>query len=126
MNLQKMALAAIVAISVPVFAEEIARPGSLNYVEGAVALEGQPLTSRSVGSVTLNPGEILSTGRGRAEILLTPGVFLRLDNGSALKMIAPGLTQTQVELLRGRAAVEVDEIYDENDLEVIVDGVSTQ
>ncbi len=41
-------------------------------------------------------------------------------------MIAPDLTHTQVELVHGRAAVEVDEIYDENNLDVVVDGVSTQ
>ncbi len=125
-NLQKIVLAALAALVVPAFAADTARPGALNYVEGATAIEGQPLTSRSVGSITLNPGEILSTGKGRAEILLTPGVFLRLDDDSAVKMIAPDLTHTQVELVHGRAAVEVDEIYDENNLDVVVDGVSTQ
>lgn len=125
-NLHKLALAAVAALSLPAFAADTARPGALNYVEGAAAIEGRPLTNQSVGSITLNPGEILSTGKGRAEILLTPGVFLRLDDNSALKMIAPDLTHTQVELERGRAAVEVDQIYDENNLDVIVDGVSTQ
>ncbi len=125
-NLQKIALAAVAALTVPAFAAGTARPGALNYVEGAVAIEGRPLTNQSVGSVTLNPGEILSTSQGRAEILLTPGVFLRLDDDSAVKMISPDLTHTQVELEHGRAAVEVDEIYDENNLDIIVDGVSTQ
>ncbi len=101
-------------------------PGMLNYVEGSVALEGQPLNGKSVGNVTLNPGETLTTQTGRAEILLTPGVFLRVDHNSAVRMISPSLTETQMELVHGRAGVEVDEISKENDLEIIDSGVVTQ
>ena len=71
-------------------------------------------------------GRFSSTGQGKAEILLTPGVYLRLDDQSAVKMVSPDLTPTQVELERGHAAVEVDEIHPQNDLEVIDGGVSTQ
>lgn len=105
---------------------QTARPGTLNYVEGAVSLEGQQLTDKSVGSVTLNPGETLTTQAGKAEILLTPGVFLRIDDNSAVRMVSPNLTLTQVELVHGRAGVEVDEIHPENDLELIDSGVTTQ
>jgi hypothetical protein len=101
-------------------------PGMLNYVEGSVSLEGQPLNGKSVGNVTLNPGETLTTQTGRAEILLTPGVFLRLDHNSAVRMISPSLTETQMELVHGKAGVEVDEISKENDLEIIDSGVVTQ
>lgn len=136
MSVHKIVLAGFfLAATAPVFAADQATPGAsgpgaypgaVNYVEGQAALEGQPLSPRSVGNVTLKPGEILTTGRGRVEILLTPGVFLRLDNDSALKMISPNLTLTQVELASGRASVEVDEIHKENDLELIVNGVVTQ
>ncbi|HEY1743810.1 MAG TPA: hypothetical protein VGG18_11650 [Granulicella sp.] len=89
-------------------------PGTLNYVEGTVQLNGQVLSSNAVGSAIVQPGQFIQTGQGKAEILLTPGVFLRLDRQSALMMVTPSLTHTEVELERGRAEVEVDQIYKEN------------
>ena len=106
--------------------QDIARIGTLNYIEGSVYEQGTLLKHSDVGSAVLKEGQMLTTGKGRAEILLTPGVFLRLDNNSAIKMVKPELLQTQVELLQGKAAVEVDEIHDENDLEVLVGSVRTQ
>jgi hypothetical protein len=41
-------------------------------------------------------------------------------------MISPDLTRTQVEVDKGRAAVEVDQIFPQNNLEVIDGGVATQ
>ncbi|HEV2278949.1 MAG TPA: hypothetical protein VGS02_12270, partial [Acidobacteriaceae bacterium] len=35
-------------------------PGTLNYVEGSVSVNGQPVTQQSVGSVILQPGENIS------------------------------------------------------------------
>ena len=55
-----------------------AQPGALNYVEGQARIGNQTITSKSVGSTNLNPGDVLSTGDGRVEFLLTPGVFMRL------------------------------------------------
>ena len=104
----------------------MASPGAVNYVEGSVLLDGTPLARRDIGRATLEPGEVLSTEKGKAEVLLTPGVFLRLDDNSVLKMISPDLTRTQVELTQGRAAVEVDQIFPQNDLEIIDGGVGTQ
>lgn len=104
----------------------MARPGTVNYMEGAVVLEGRRLNQKDVGSIEIKPGEVLTTGTGRVEILLTPGVFLRLDDNSAVKMISPDITPTQVELERGRAAVEVDELYPQNNLEIADAGVNIQ
>ena len=113
-------------LGLPAFAENPARPGTVNYVEGAATLNGQPVTGSNVGSTDLNPGEELSTQQGKAEMLLTPGVFLRLDDNSAVKMISPDLTQTQVELEHGRAGIEVDEIHPQNNLDIVDAGVTTQ
>lgn len=119
----------------PVFAADIptqqtpaqpAQPGTVNYVEGTVSLNGQTLNSKDVGNATLEPGQELSTANGKAEILLTPGVFLRLDNNSEVKLVNPSITLTQVELEKGRAGVEVDEIHDQNDLQVIDAGITTR
>jgi hypothetical protein len=79
-----------------------------------------------VGSVDLQPGQTLQTANGKAEILLTPGVFLRLDDNSAVTMISPSLTNTQVEIAKGRAAVEVDEIHSLNNIQVAVSGANTR
>jgi hypothetical protein len=103
-----------------------AGPGTVNYVEGSVFLGGRPLYRRDVGRADLNSGEDLSTGTGKAELLLTPGVFLRLDSNSDVKMISPDLTNTQVEVVKGRAAVEVDQLFPQNNLEIVDGGVSTQ
>ena len=110
----------------PGFAAEMARPGAVNYVEGAVAIDGQAIAARDVGNAGLEPGQVLTTDAGRAKILLTLGVFLRVDANSAVKMVSPDLTLTQVELTRGRASVEVDEIHEQNNLQVIVGGVATR
>jgi hypothetical protein len=101
-------------------------PGTVNYIEGAVYLNGSQLNAKDAGNTTVQPGQEISTGNGKAEVLLTPGVFLRLDNNSTAKMISPDLALTQVELEKGRAGVEVDEIHDQNDLQVIDAGVTTR
>ncbi len=103
-----------------------AGPGSMNYIEGSVSVNDRPLTNQSIGSVVLQPGQILQTANGKAEMLLTPGVFLRLGDNSAVKMISPSLTNTQVELDHGRAAIEVDEIHSENNIQVSESGADTR
>lgn len=110
----------------PAAPAEPARPGTVNYIEGAAFVDGRPVNDQNVGSIALNPGEELSTGAGKAEILLTPGIFLRVDDQSAIKMISPDLTRTQVELEKGRAAVEVDQIFPQNMIQIIDGGVTTQ
>ncbi len=62
------------------------------------------------------PGQTLSTTNGKVEVLLTPGVFLRLGDNSAVTMVSPDLTKTEIQVDRGRAEVEVDLLYKQNDL----------
>lgn len=103
-----------------------ARPGAINYVEGQVSIGGQQLDQNSVGSVELDKGQVLTTEKGRAEILLTPGVFLRVDDNSAVKMISPDLANTEAEVDKGRAMVEVTDISKNNNIRVDENGVATQ
>lgn len=103
-----------------------ARPGTLNYVEGQVSINGQAVNPSSVGSAELNVGQVIETGKGKAEVLLTPGVFLRLGDNSAVKMISPNLADTEVELDRGHADVEVDQLYKQNDIRVDEKGQQTR
>jgi len=101
-------------------------PGTVNYVEGQVALDGQSLASRQTGATLLETNQVLDTGQGRAELLLTPGVFLRLGDNSEVRMVSPGLADTRVELVKGSAMLEVDQLYKENDLSVLVAGSTTK
>jgi hypothetical protein len=101
-------------------------PGTLNYVEGQVSINGQVVNRLSVGSSELHQGQVVETGNGKAEILLTPGVFLRLSDNSAARMISPNLEKTEVELVKGRADVEVDQLYKQNDLLVKIGGGETR
>ncbi len=103
-----------------------ANPGTVNYVQGAVYLDGTALNAKDVGNAIVQPGQELSTRNGKVEMLMTPGVFLRLDDNSMVKMVSPDLVMTQVELDKGRAGVEVDEIHNQNDLQVIDGGVTTR
>src|SRR5215470_12063212 len=108
-----------------VAATKTAQPGSLNYVEGQVSIGDQPVDSQSVGNLSLQAGQTLNTGDGRAEILLTPGVFLRVDNDSSVQMNSLGLINTEVVLNGGRAMVEADQIHSDNNLRVVEGGMPT-
>lgn len=130
-----LAMAGLGLLAIPAFSADVSSPGqpanfpdpgAVNYIEGSATLNGQMLTNRNVGDETMRPGDELATGAGKAEILLTPGIFLRVDSNSAVKMISPDLAQTQVEIDHGRAAVEVDQIFPQNMIQVIDNGVTTQ
>ncbi len=119
-------LGAAILVAIPAAAASSAIPGTLNYVEGQVAVAGQTVTSHSVGSLQVEPNQVLETGQGRAEILLTPGVFLRVGDNTAVRLISPGLADTRVEVLRGQAFVEVAELFKDNNLSVVMNGASTR
>jgi hypothetical protein len=106
-----------VALSVAAYGA-VARPGTINYTEGQVTIDGRAIGAKQLGSLELAPGKTLQTGNGKAELLLTPGVFLRLDDHSAVRMISPSLTGVQVAMVRGRAMLEADLVAKENHLTV--------
>ncbi len=93
-----------------------AGPGTLNYIEGQVSLNGSPVTKS--GSEVLQPGEVLSTGTGKAEMLLTPGVFLRLGDNSQVRMTSAGLADMRLALLQGQATVEADYLVKDTHLTI--------
>jgi hypothetical protein len=103
-----------------------ARPGSINYVEGQAVIGTQALDASAIGVVEVAANQSVTTQTGKVEILLTPGVFLRLADNSSLKMIAPDLTNTEVQLDKGRAVVEVVEIRHENSIRVNQNGATTR
>jgi hypothetical protein len=102
------------------------RPGSINYVEGHASIGTNALTPGAVGSVVLEKDQLLTTQAGKVEVLLTPGVFLRVADNSSVKMVSLDLTDTRVELQKGRALVEVIQIRKENDLRIDQNGATTR
>jgi hypothetical protein len=103
-----------------------ALPGTVNYIEGQVAIGGHSLNSQAVGSAELQAGQSLTTREGKAELLLTPGVFLRVDDHSSVQMVSPSLTRTEARLVKGQAMVEVEQIHRANDLLVAQNGATTR
>ena len=99
-------------------------PGTLNYVEGQVTLDNQPLGP--TGTVVLQPGQTLVTGNGFAEVLLTPGAFLRLGHNSQVRLVTSGLADTKAQLDRGTALVEVDQLIKGTNLAVVISGGTAQ
>jgi hypothetical protein len=78
-------------------------PGQINYVEGAVTLDGRSISPGAIHNAQVSPGQVIQTNQGKAEVLLTPGVFVRLGDNISLRMISPSLTNTEVGLEHGRA-----------------------
>lgn len=118
----RMKAAAMLSLAMTLFVPAVlaqdtnpANPGTINYIEGQAALNGQSLSSRSVGEV-VRQGQTITTENGKAEVLLTPGVFLRLGSDAAVTMVSPNLTNTEVKVDRGVAEVEVDQIFKQNHL----------
>ena len=92
--------------------------GMIYFTEGEVYLNAQPVQAplpevpaEDIEYVLKFPvmtnGQVLRTGSGRAEVLLAPGVFLRLDSQAAMKMLDNRLEDTQAELQKGTALIEV-------------------
>jgi hypothetical protein len=101
-------------------------PGTINYVEGQVSLDGQLLSARSIGTARLKPGQSLNTTEGYVEVLLTPGAFLRMGHNSEVRIYSAGLVESQVQLARGSALLEVDQLTPGTSLGVVMGGTTTQ
>lgn len=103
---------------------EFPRPGALNYVQGQVSANGEPLTPQAVGRFSLQPGQTLETANGYAEVLLTPGAFLRVGPNTQFRMTSVGLADTRMALIQGNAMVEIDQIIEGTHLEVTIGSTS--
>lgn len=101
-----------------------AKPGVVNYIEGAAYLNGSKLSDQAARTTFLTAGDTLSTDAGKAEVLLTPGVFLRVGDNSAVHMISPTLTNTQVEIVKGEAIIEAAGLLKDNNIQVTDHGAS--
>ena len=112
------------ATSAPLPGDHAPLPGAVNYVEGQVSLDGQSLSSRSIGSATLGPNDVLDTGQGFAEVLLTPGAFLRVGPNSEVRLNTAGVADTRLQLVRGSALIEDAQFVKGTHLAVSMNGVT--
>jgi hypothetical protein len=78
----------------------------INYSDGAVVVDNQPVVNRYGRYASLKDGSELVTQDGRAELLLTPNVYLRVGQDSAVRLVSGNLSDTQVELLSGSAVLD--------------------
>jgi hypothetical protein len=83
-----------------------ARSGLVNFFEGVVFLDGQPLVRKSGTFPRMREGSTLSTQSGRAEVLLTPDTYLRIGEDSGIRMISSAIDDTQVELVSGSSVLD--------------------
>jgi hypothetical protein len=100
-------------------------PGTVNYTEGQVLLDNQTLQGNGA-SIVMQPGETLTTGNGFAEVLLTPGAYLRLGHNSEVRLTAAGLASTQIQLDRGMASVEADQLIRGTNLAIAMNGATAR
>jgi hypothetical protein len=101
-------------------------PGTLNYVEGQVSVNGENVLPGSVRSTVIQPGGTLQTGQGYAEVLLTPGAFLRLGHDTEVRFLSAGLVDTRVQLDRGSAMIESGDLVKGSNIGVSVANAKAQ
>jgi FecR protein len=96
-----------------------ARSGLVNFFEGVVFLDGQPLERKPGMFARLREGSTLGTQSGRAEVLLTPDTYLRIGEDSSIRMVSGDIDDTQVELLSGSAILDSSQAPDGEFVNVI-------
>jgi hypothetical protein len=99
-----------------------AKAGLVQYVEGRVLLEGNPLEIKYTQFPQVKDNQVLKTEEGRAEVLLSHASFLRLGENSSFRMVSSRLTDTRFEVLGGSVLVEVAELPKESQMSATVDG----
>jgi len=67
-RLKALMVLSLATLCAPAFGQNAnpASPGTLNYVEGQASIEGRPLSSRSVGSTEMQPGQGIATANGKS------------------------------------------------------------
>jgi len=98
--------------------------GMVNYIEGTVLLDGQPVKVKIDNFPHLRNGSELRTEEGRAEVLLGPGVFMRLGENSAVRMISNDIMNSRLEFLAGSVIVESAELEKDESIALTYKGSS--
>lgn len=107
-------------------AERQAVPGTINYVEGQVMLNGESLSASAAGYTVAQPNQTIDTQAGFVEVLLTPGAFLRVGHKSEVVLQSLGLTDLQMQVIHGSAMIEVADLVKGTTMQVNMNGGTTQ
>src|SRR5581483_5406982 len=121
MRLLMAGLAVGSMLTVSCFGQSVisAHSGVIHYTEGKVLLDNKVVDQKTGQFPEIPEKSVFSTEEGRAEVLLTPGVFLRIGENSSVRMISNHLSDTRLELLKGEAVVECDEVLKDNRITVL-------
>jgi hypothetical protein len=125
--LKSVALLALFGTSAPFLSAQTFRtalPGTVNYVEGQVSIDGNPLNPGQYGNTQVQPNQRLMTANGKAEMLLSPGVFVRAGSNSEIRLVSAGLVAPTIEVVRGQAMVEVDQKMKDARIDVLERGAT--
>ena len=95
-----------------------ARAGLITYIQGFASLDSRRVALKATRFPQMKDGEALSTARGRAELLLAPGVVLRLAENSRVRLTDTQLSDTQVEIERGDALIEVLQLQEGSRIQI--------
>lgn len=123
------AVLVMVAAAAPGWAQRAisARAGLLHYIEGRVDIDGQIVEPETYRFTHLQQDQILTTKtRCRVELLLNPYAFLRVAENSSVRLVSADLMDTRIELLSGRAILDVDDIENGNSITVVVQGMEIE
>jgi hypothetical protein len=75
----------------------------------------------------LTAGQTVATAqRARVEVLLNPTTFLRVGEASSFRLASDDLSDTRVELLRGAAIVDVQELENGNRVTILTGGLEVE
>ncbi len=102
--------AGAVLVCKPVYGQSVisAKSGLVHYTEGAVSVDGKPVSGKAGVFSQVSKDGTMTTTEGRAEVLMTPGVFLRVAEQSGIRMVSTSLSDTRVAVESGRVMLESD------------------
>ena len=120
-SLAGLTFGVLIAGSAPAQQVISAHSGVIQMVEGTAFLNDSKVEPKFGQFPEIKQDQTFRTEEGRAEVLLTPGVFMRLGENSSIKMLSNRLADTRVEVLKGTAIVECDDLPKDNAI-VLVHG----
>ncbi|MBL8212764.1 MAG: FecR domain-containing protein [Bryobacterales bacterium] len=86
------------------------KSGLIHHVEGQAVMDGVAVKKKANEFPMVKEGSTFATERGTAEILLSPGSFLRLGPDSSFQMKSVKLEDARLQMLSGKAMLEVAEL----------------
>lgn len=122
--LKRLPLGFVLLLATSAWAQNVisAHSGVIQWVEGTVVKDGQPVHLKVSEVQDVKNDQTLAAEEGRAEVLLTPGVFLRIKENSSFRMVSNKRSDTRIEVLSGTALFEVGELLQDNAVTVLSKG----